>query len=397
MLIKLGTKTQFYIKMIIENHIKGEEKMSKLSRKLVLSVLTLVLSVVALGTTTFAWFALGQSAEIQAFELQATAGEGLEIALYTGTKATDEATYGALDWRTSYKGSDVEALILSKYFKNAQNSAGEVINDADEPLVENSADSGDWYLKSDGTTPATPKLVLALELDAVTSPNGIAIKDRGVNLADSTDAADVNKYLELNISFRSTSAGSVYWNNAALSSTALAFTNSLANNAWIGLDSVGVPNGQNTVSYFLHHAVRVSIEKTDATSVIYEHREYETDGTPKAFNINDYNNIILGDGTGLDRNGAHSYFEAKTGTSLTAVAGDPLAVTRQNSVEVNKIGDTDNAKDLGTLAAAINFNSNNYHTLTVTLRVWIEGWDQNAFDAIYKQVLQIALGFEKRQ
>ena len=79
MLIKLGTKTQFYIKMIIENHIKGEEKMSKLSRKLVLSVLTLVLSVVALGTTTFAWFALGQSATIDQFQLQATAGEGLEI------------------------------------------------------------------------------------------------------------------------------------------------------------------------------------------------------------------------------------------------------------------------------------------------------------------------------
>ena len=55
--------------------------MTKLTRKLLLSVLTVVLTVVALGTTTFAWFTLTNTAQIQSFDAEIIADSGIEIAI----------------------------------------------------------------------------------------------------------------------------------------------------------------------------------------------------------------------------------------------------------------------------------------------------------------------------
>src|SRR5690554_2072403 len=53
--------------------------MSKLSRKAILAVLSLVLTFVALGATTFAWFSLGTTAVVNPFDVQVRGGDGLEI------------------------------------------------------------------------------------------------------------------------------------------------------------------------------------------------------------------------------------------------------------------------------------------------------------------------------
>src|SRR5690554_7920045 len=55
--------------------------MSKLSKKAILSVLTLVLTFVALGATTFAWFTLGTTATVDQFNVAVRGSEGLEISL----------------------------------------------------------------------------------------------------------------------------------------------------------------------------------------------------------------------------------------------------------------------------------------------------------------------------
>src|SRR5690554_7311943 len=55
--------------------------MSKLSKKAILSVLTLVLTFVALGATTFAWFTLGTTATVDQFNVEVRGSEGLEISL----------------------------------------------------------------------------------------------------------------------------------------------------------------------------------------------------------------------------------------------------------------------------------------------------------------------------
>ena len=53
--------------------------MRKLRNKLLLSILTVALTFIALGTTTFAWFTLGGSATANAFEAQVTTPDGIEF------------------------------------------------------------------------------------------------------------------------------------------------------------------------------------------------------------------------------------------------------------------------------------------------------------------------------
>jgi len=74
--------------------------MSNMSKKLVLSILAVVLTVVALGTTTFAWFTLTNVAEVQAFEADVTAGEGIEISL------------NGLDWYTTITTELIEEYLF---------------------------------------------------------------------------------------------------------------------------------------------------------------------------------------------------------------------------------------------------------------------------------------------
>ena len=62
--------------------------MKKLTQKLVLSVITMALVVVALGTSTFAWFTLQNTASLEQFSGQVTAGEGMEVSLGTWTPHT---------------------------------------------------------------------------------------------------------------------------------------------------------------------------------------------------------------------------------------------------------------------------------------------------------------------
>ena len=55
--------------------------MKNLTKKLFLSMLTVAFAVVALGTTTFAWFTLSTEAKVEVFDAQVSAGSGFEIAV----------------------------------------------------------------------------------------------------------------------------------------------------------------------------------------------------------------------------------------------------------------------------------------------------------------------------
>lgn len=72
---------------------------NKLTRKLLLSVLTVAFAFITLGATTFAWFTLSTKAEVQLFETEVTAGAGIEISadgLSYGNSLTAEQIYDAI-------------------------------------------------------------------------------------------------------------------------------------------------------------------------------------------------------------------------------------------------------------------------------------------------------------
>ena len=52
-----------------------------MSRKLMVSILTLTFALLTLGTATFAWFTLTDTATISQFDATVMAGEGIEVSL----------------------------------------------------------------------------------------------------------------------------------------------------------------------------------------------------------------------------------------------------------------------------------------------------------------------------
>ena len=69
--------------------------MRKLSKKMMISLMTFALVFIALGASTYAWFTLAQSAQLSDLKVEVSGGTGLEIALeengvYKSTWSADE-------------------------------------------------------------------------------------------------------------------------------------------------------------------------------------------------------------------------------------------------------------------------------------------------------------------
>ena len=84
--------------------------MNRLARKLVLSVLSVVLTVVALGTTTFAWFTLTNTSVVQPFNAQIVADTGIQVAV--GMPGVEPEF---LQWKTTITATDISNYISAAY------------------------------------------------------------------------------------------------------------------------------------------------------------------------------------------------------------------------------------------------------------------------------------------
>ncbi|MFA6827833.1 MAG: hypothetical protein WCR64_05255, partial [Bacilli bacterium] len=77
--------------------------MKNLSRKLMLSIVAIALVVIALGTSTFAWFTLSNKASVGQFNAEVTAGEGMELSV-------DGTT-----WYSNIPSTVIQAKIASNF------------------------------------------------------------------------------------------------------------------------------------------------------------------------------------------------------------------------------------------------------------------------------------------
>ena len=106
--------------------------MRKLTQKLVLSVVTMALVVIALGTSTFAWFTLTNKASIGAFTGQVTAGEGIEITLgdWNSSTLVYDAPVAATVWYTVLPSAVIQTYVTNMYtsfrFDNLTSADGKI-------------------------------------------------------------------------------------------------------------------------------------------------------------------------------------------------------------------------------------------------------------------------------
>ncbi len=311
--------------------------MRKLTQKLVLSVVTMALVVIALGTSTFAWFTLTNKASVGAFTAQVTAGEGIEITLG--------------DWDD--QALEYTAPVASTVWYTVLPSA--VIQD----YVTNMYDS--------------------FRFDNLTSADGSTIKNEAFNTVTYSRSA---KYIEFVLYFRSTAEKTITWNSASLSGLAQPWVVNVP--SFLASDNLTTWAINTTQQVSAWTAARVSI----AGSSTYTYQApagtvggvYNSNAGVESYDLADVSGAFtVGAGTGAPYGAAAYGIEAGKTTTYGAVLPTIHSTSNVNSTPVAIL----------TLAGP----TSGYYTGNVTVRVWIEGFDADAFDAIFNSTLSVQLGF----
>ncbi|MCD8562158.1 MAG: hypothetical protein LRY20_01605 [Acholeplasmataceae bacterium] len=307
--------------------------MKSMTRKLLLSVMAVVLSVIALGTTTFAWFTITNVANVQPFNAEVISDEGIEIAIGTGTPME-------LEWKTTLTTQDIYDYIASVH------TAGFFFN----------------------------------HLTSVDGRNFTTLGTSGPGVG-STEGL-----LELPLHFRSDSTSEINWTQVVLSGTTESFTTRVG-----FTDSKGVAKPANSTYYVnAADAIRVSLSGNVAsilTTVVYENPSSLTNTVLDARVAADFRGTqedVLGVPTYIGVNGAVNYFYR----SNAMLPGGADAVT-----VVDTIQDVTLTKVLDMTAGSLATAEREYYG-TLTVRVWFEGWDAEAYNSLLGKTVTLSLRFE---
>jgi len=326
--------------------------MTKLSRKLLLSVITVVLTVIALGTTTFAWFTLTNVANVQQFDAEIIADSGIEIAIGDEVAGTDNLS---LNWVTTLTTAAVENYIAVEYADN-------------------------------------------FRFNHVTTADGITFRTLGVGAQGNTVTSG---YLELPIHFRSNSAVAIAWTGVTLTASDFSWAvdqsfNAITYNAGV-YEALAVDSG-DILTLNAADAFRIAvIGQVGALTNVVGYEKPATTAAP-------YNHVLGVGGTGYQGTsmavgpdtvadtaddtysgtfGAHSYFYNDSQTSPFGIENITTLAT-QTSIVSERVLDMTLQTD--TFAGADYYGE-------ITIRIWLEGWDLNAYNSILSQVIAATFQF----
>ncbi|NLG31793.1 MAG: hypothetical protein GX546_04410 [Acholeplasmataceae bacterium] len=329
--------------------------MKKLTKKTLMAIFALVLAVVALGTTSYAWFTIGNTAKVDTFTLDVQGGEGLEVAY-----AKDGYVASELSYRAVLTSSDIFAGLVQDYGITGSAPADDF--KAAFKLAAVTSVDGKAFTRLIGSTQST------LDLESIADLHD---KDNGV--------------LQFNLRFRTkaaTEAGQesstvkLIWDSYNLTSTGVQWAPEITFNN--GHETV---NKGTTGTYKAENAARMSITDANNVSTV---SVFEKEGVVGE-------NKKLSNGTIDWSTGAHYYWNQMTGLNLetkfnTGFGGGTDPYTAAATIH-----------ELGTGVEAATFGSkqgDGYRYAEITIRVYIEGFDNEAYNAILGDTLQVAFGFK---
>lgn len=314
--------------------------MKNFNKKILMSVLTLVLTVIALGTTTFAWFSLSTVSKINHIEGTVTGGDGLELRL-VGTNAEGESV--ETDWKANLSKGDVEAFIDNLF-------GGQ---------------------KFDAVT--------------TTNPTGTFTKmgtnDDGDMVLGTATTANVD-YMEFTIDFRSQAPGNVVLSNIELDGTA--FDYPITGGEYLQYQ------GQTADGKLLVHTNPAYAARVSFDGVVIEHNEEDFDGVTVSGNH-------AGQTTGVVH-GQYSFLTKSKGIILRDGAveiEDPTAFDIASTTMHDEISETDGAGDTTYVVETALAGSGTLYEGSLVVRIWIEGWDADAYDSIFRGTLVVSMEFMK--
>jgi hypothetical protein len=311
--------------------------MNSITRKLVLSILTVVLTVVALGTTTFAWFTLTNTAVVQPFQAEITSDTGIEVALGIPTTGEEDE----LNWVTTLTTTAIQDYIEAAF--------GE-----------------------------------AFTFTHVTTANAIDFETLGtVDMTGTTSG-----YLTIPLNFRSNSANRILWSTVSLSSGLASWQADVAFTGAKGASYIAGASLEIDAADSFRVAVIGNVG--GATNVVgYENPDSTTnvvlDGDGVAMDLSglteDHDNDVLTPEVNIGVNGAMNYFYRKNASLPFGVNAVTVLDTIQALAE-NPVLDMASSETAGAA----------YYG-QVLIRVWLEGWDANAYNSVLGRMITASFVF----
>ncbi len=333
--------------------------MRKMSKKIIVSVLTLVLTVVALGTTTYAWFTVGGTVATEEFEMDVTSGIGLEVAyMPTGTTVPTNP-------KLNYVKTISQKSLLSHLYID-------YVLDGNVDEIENiSTSTYDDLWKA------------YFEMDAFTTTDGRQMQtinettdEEGNANVNLVNAAKTQGFVEFKLAFRtkqgltSEEALPLILNQIGLRSNGVLFTTPTPYMTKAG--SIHNPN-DDPLQISATNATRISFadENNEALTTVYEKAESEL-------------NTYLGTNTFGWGYGAHDFYKNQTQTDLEEIFEEHEVMTTKTIASLNE----------DTIATFAQRNGEEaYRYAVITIRIWLEGFDAETFNAIFDDKLFFRFGF----
>jgi hypothetical protein len=256
--------------------------MSRLARKLVLSVLTVVLTVIALGTTTFAWFTLTNTSVVQPFSANITSDTGIEIALGVPVPGEEDN----LNWVTT-----LTTAVINNYIETTYGS---------------------------------------FTFGHVTTANAVDFFTLGAMSMTGTTSG----YISIPVNFRSNSANRILWSGVTLTSPELSWQSDVA---FVGAKGTPFTAGDSTLIN-ASDAFRIAILGTvgGLDNVVGFENANTATNVVLGGGVANPQNLADGVGIGMGNPGAMNYYYAKNALlpfgadavtvlqTITALASNPV-------------------------------------------------------------------------
>lgn len=307
----------------------------KVQRKLTIIIVMVLLTVVALGTSTYAWFTLNNIAKVDQIEMGITSGVGIDLSL----------------------------------------------------------DKKNWY--SELSSEELKSVTEGVKFDAVTSLNGETFATMDNNAVQVAD----KKYIEFTMYFRATNVLALenveagiflVGNNNNATYNNLGSTTAIVSEGrkW---------NPDTTFEYEPNNILSPESSEMicyakDAIRLSFTYNQTTTDQTTTIFDLSSDSGNESYKGYGYEY-GAISYYKSKKGIKQLVAPGKQSVVFRNELSIIDSQSVTANNNNSLITKLVLDTNDNNYYGETV-IRIWIEGWDGDCFDSILSDKVKAQLKFQ---
>ncbi|MDY0276560.1 MAG: hypothetical protein RBQ97_00595 [Acholeplasma sp.] len=334
--------------------------MKKTSKRIILSVLTLVLTVVALGTTTFAWFTLGNVSNVSGLEAEIMAGDGLEVRII-GYKSESTAPDYTGEFKNNLSSADFTAA-LAAFATDFKFSAVTTKQATDlETFKKIKLPTSGTQLTLDAATKNTDYLEFVLEFRSQLSGN--------VNLTNYEFAGNDKTF--------DPTPGTDIFSYQQLSSTPASLTGHKVQTAAKNAARVSFSSGATPV---LKGAYQLKGTKVGETNEVYA-----VTGTTGE-------EVISGnDASATPATYGQMSYMTRKGYELPET---PTSNTEWVAAKEALVNPTD-GDQVVVLSQKTGAETDDPFYGEVIVRVWIEGWDADAYDSVFSTKLTVNLTFKK--